>query len=291
MRRSDRAAAVQARSAPRLRCLAATAAIIAPLLCAGAAVGAPVVRLHAKLTPERLGAPSAVTIGFHVFTPLGEIASPVTEVQLLLPAGLSIATSELGLQTCKRAALEDRGRSGCPQNATIGRGSATAIVPFGGQVVYERVAITLMSAPVEHGRPSILVLATGEHPVIATIVFPGLVLSAPAPFGGLIETLMPPVPGLPNGPDVAITQMRTTIGPLGIVYSERVRGRLVHFHPKGIVLPRNCPDGGFQFGAALGFASGATVEARTRVRCPARREQAHAAGNKRRHKHKQTRRR
>jgi hypothetical protein len=81
---------------------------------------------------------------------------------------------------------------------------------------------------------------------------------------------MPLVPGLPGGPDVAVVQLGMTIGPKGIVYHERVRGRTISFHPKGVALPARCPSTGFAFTIALEFQDGAQTRGGTRVACPHR---------------------
>ena len=63
---------------------------------------------------------------------------------------------------------------------------------------------------------------------------------------GLLETTVPPVLSVPEGPDVALTQMQTTLGPSGLIYNERRGGKTVFFRPEGILLPRSCPRDGFR---------------------------------------------
>lgn len=235
-----------------------------------ASTAGPPVQMRARLAPLRLGRPTAITVAFTIAQAPGVEISPLTGMRLLMPAGMSIGASELGLSTCTPAALEEQGPSGCPVNSVIGRGSATAEVPFGAQRVFEHVRIAIFSAPLVNGRPQLVVSAVGEHPVIANIVFPGTVLEAQRPFGGVIETTMPPVPGLPGGPDVGLVSMRIAIGPRNLIYSETVHGRTVRFHPAGVVLPRSCPRGGLPFAVRLSFMDGASTRARTAVRCPGR---------------------
>lgn len=235
-----------------------------------ASVGGPQIRMRASLAPLRLGRPTAITVGFQITDPPGEALSPLTGMRLLMPAGMSIGASELGLQTCAPAALEGNGPSGCPPDSMIGSGRATAEVPFGAQQVFEQVRIAIFSAPLIDGKPQLLVSATGQHPVIANIYFPGMVLEAGRPFGGEIVTSMPPVPGLPGGPDVGLASMRIAIGPRTLTYSESRHGRTVRFHPAGVILPSRCPRGGFSFEVRLRFMDGASAQARSTVRCPRR---------------------
>lgn len=225
-------------------------------------------QMQAELSPERLGGASTVAVGYTLADPAGEAPQPITQMQLMLPAGLSVSDSELGLANCQRQRLELEGARGCPVDSRIGHGAAVAEVPFGPQQVHERVTITLYSAPLLDQQPQILVDATGKHPVIANIVFTAQVQPAGAPFGSLIDTIMPLVPGIAGGPGVALISMHTTIGPAGILYTERVHDRTVKFHPKGLILPARCPRGGFPFAVALSFENGTSSVAQTRVRCP-----------------------
>ncbi len=73
---------------------------------------------------------------------------------------------------------------------------------------------------------------------------------------------VPLVPSLPDSPDVAVVQLTTTLGPLGITYYERVHGHTIAYHPRGLLLPDSCPRGGFPFAAELGFVDGSTASAR-----------------------------
>jgi len=224
--------------------------------------------LTAALSPERLGAATTIRIGFRVSTPASGTPSPVTDVQLLLPPGLSIATSDLGLETCVLSKLEGGGAAACPPDSLMGRGSALTEVPFGSTFVTEPASVTLFSAPLKNGHPQLLFLASGELPVLTRLVFGALVMPAGAPFGTLIDTTLPLVPSVRGGPDVALVQLQTTIGAKGIVYYERVKGKTISFRPRSLLLPARCPRGGFRFSAHLTFQDGTRSSAATTVPCP-----------------------
>ena len=224
--------------------------------------------LSATFSPEHLGAGTTIQIGFQVSTPAGRAPSPVTDVQLLLPHGLSIATSDLGLETCQPSQLEANGLAGCPTDSLMGRGSAAAQVPFGVASVTENAPIELFSGPLQEGHPQLLFFAEGEYPVLANIIFGALVLPAQAPFGGALSATLPLVPSVAYGPDVALVRLQTTIGAKGIVYTERVKGKTIKFRPRGIVLPGICPHGGFAFAAHLSFQDATHTSADTVVPCP-----------------------
>ncbi|HYM54184.1 MAG TPA: hypothetical protein VES97_02395, partial [Solirubrobacteraceae bacterium] len=126
-------------------------------------------------------------------------------------------------------------------------------------------------APVQNGRLGLLFYADGEGPVYAQLIFPALILEAPAPFGGRLETQIPVIPSLPEAPNAAVVQMRSTIGPKNITYYQRSHGRTIAYHPNGLLLPSSCPRGGFPFAASFAFLDGTHASARTSVPCPARR--------------------
>lgn len=226
------------------------------------------VSLSATFSPEHLGAGTTVRIGFQISTPAGRASSPVTDVELLLPHGLSIATSDLGLETCQPAALEANGLAGCPTDSLMGRGSAAAQVPFGMSSVTEHAPIDLFSGPLQEGHPQLLFFAEGEFPVLADIIFGALVLPAQAPFGGALNATLPLVAGVRGGADVALVRLQTTIGAKGIVYTEHVKGKTIRFRPRGIVLPASCPHGGFAFAAHLTFQDATHASTTTVVPCP-----------------------
>jgi hypothetical protein len=232
------------------------------------AAAVPTARLHVSLTPERLGAGTTITFGFKIATTPGQVPSPLTDIALLYPYNLGIGTSGLGLASCPLPRLEAEGPKSCPVNSHMGYGSAVVEVPFGPGIIRETTGITLLSGPVQHGHLALLFYANGISPLSAQIIFPGLILPATAPFGGRLQTTLPLVPSIPEAPDATVVSLHTTLGPLHITYYEHVRGRLVGFHPRGIVLPKRCPRGGFRFSAELGFQDGGRATAHTTVPCP-----------------------
>jgi hypothetical protein len=157
----------------------------------------------------------------------------------------------------------------------MGAGTALVEVPFGPRVVYETTSITTFMAPIANGHLGLLFNAEGKTPISAQIVFSGLVLAAPAPFGGRLDTLLPPVPSVPAGPNAVVAHLRSTIGPQGLLYREHTHGRTIAYKPKGIVLPRKCPHGGFPFAAEFSFEDGSSSQAKATVPCPVHRRSNH----------------
>lgn len=226
------------------------------------------IALHASFSPERLGDGTTIRVGFQIAS--RQAPRPVTAMQLYLPAGLGVANTDLGLETCTLARLEASGLAGCPIDSLMGRGDAITKVPFGSTFVTEKVGITLFSGPLISGDQQLLFEASGSYPVIADVPFAAMVRPDGPRYGALIDTTLPLVPGVPKGPDVALVALRTTIGPAGIVYRERVAGRTISFRPRGILLPRRCPPGGFPFAVRLTFADGSSIGAGAAVQCPRR---------------------
>jgi len=229
--------------------------------CPGGARAAQTTRIDAAFTPERLGARTAMSVGFEVTATDGGLVAPLTAMDFRYPADLGIATSGLGLAACAPALIEAHGPGVCPPNSLMGFGRALVEVPIGTEVVPETAQIVLVAGPSPDGYLHVLVAATGRSPVAARIVMSTLLLD------GHLHLTVPLVEGLPNGPDVSVVRVRVTLGGK-LTYREHVRGRIVSYRPKGIDLPRSCPRGGFRFAATFAFLDGSRSSATTAVPCP-----------------------
>jgi len=229
--------------------------------------------LAASFHPEKLGAPSTVSLAFRISSVPPDRQTPLRSVSVQLPSEMGIATSGLGLENCLVSRLEALGPKGCPANALMGRGTATAEIPIGGEVIAESARIELFSAPVQSGRLALLVYASAESPVSAQLVFPATIVPASPPYSEGIETSVPLVPTLPGGPDVAVTRFQMALGTTrrGVghfAYHRRVHGRRVSYAPSGLRLPSTCPKGGFPFEAHFAFEDRTTAVAHTSIACP-----------------------
>lgn len=258
----------------RLPSLVASIVVLAGYFC-GSAIGAQIARLHASFSPERLGAPTTIFLGFRISSsPVGS-SLPLTNVSLFLPNEMGLATSGLGLRNCVLARLEAFGPLGCPAASLMGRGIATAEIPIEDDLIAESAQIDVFSAPVQNGRLALMVYANASSPVLAQLVFPASVVPAAAPYGEGIDTNVPLVPTLPGGPDVAVTRFQMTLGSTAtgtdrFLYYRWVGGRRVAYSPTGLILPPVCPHGGFPFKAQFVFQGGSVATARTSVPCPGR---------------------
>lgn len=239
--------------------------------CPTAAPAAPNVALRASFTPDRLSTPTTIFFEFSIAREEGRLPPPLTHMVLHMPAGMSYATSDLGLAVCRPQALVEKGLSGCSPNARLGHGSAFVEVPFGTSSGREIPDIEALMGPEHAGNVVVLFYANGRVPVYAQIVFSGELLPGGGPFGMALDTSVPLIPSVPGGPPVSILRVSSTIGPSHLTYYKRVHGHRVAYRPRGIEVPEHCPRGGFPFKAQFTFLDGSQAQARTAVHCPRRR--------------------
>jgi hypothetical protein len=219
--------------------------------------------MSATFAPKRLGAATTVTFTLSIDPPAEVAPPPLTSIRVSYPEDLGFATSGLGLAACQPVALEVDGGQACPPNSKVGSGSAIVEVPFGPSAVQEHVGLEMFAGPSPDGYLHLLMLARGSEPVLAKILLSAVLLP------GHLQITVPPIGGLPGGPDVSIASMKARLGgPL--TYYEHVHGRLVAYRPRGIALPDRCPRGGWRLGARLAFVGGAQSRAVTAVPCPRR---------------------
>jgi len=241
---------------------------LAAWLPASASASGETGRISAALSPERLGAPTAITLQLQVAASHGGVPAPLSAIDVFLPPELGVATSGLGLASCAAPALEALGPAACPANSRMGSGDAVVEIPIGPEVRREKVSLTLFAGQSPDGYLRILICATGAFPVQARIVLTSVLLA------GELRISVPRVPGLPGGPDVSLIEMRAVLGGK-LTYYERVHGKTAAYHPKGIGLPPRCPRKGFGFRAMFSFVDGGRAPARTAVACPTK---AHTRG-------------
>lgn len=251
-------------------CLPSTAVVLLGACPPNEAQAATSASLSASFLPERLGQRTTLDFGFAFVVPPGQVPPPLTEIELRYPTNLGIALSGLGIATCTVQTLEAEGPAGCPPDSVMGHGEAFTGIELGTSVVSENAPITIVRAPDQEGRLALLFFAEGSTPVDSHIVFPGLLLPASSPFGGVVSIGIPLVPTLPGAPYISVIHLRATIGPIGVTYYEQLGGVTLAYRPRGILLPRGCPHSGFPFAAEFHFLDGSQANARTAMPCPIR---------------------
>ncbi len=146
----------------------------------------------------------------------------------------------------------------------MGSGEAFARFRIGPEVFSESAKLGVVAGPEQGGFLGLLVSATGRSPVSTTIVMSSVLEP------GLIALSVPLVPSLPEGEPVSVIGVNATLGG-ELVYTRKVRGRVVRYRPRGISLPRRCPSGGFRFSASFSFLDGTSARASYSAACPRRR--------------------
>jgi hypothetical protein len=231
--------------------------------------------LHASFSPDRLSVSTTIGFSFTVRTADGLAPSPLTGMDLHMPAGMNYTETTLGLAECSKSTLEAHGGSACPGNSRLGSGSAAVEVPFGTGAGHELPEITaFMGPPGREGNMVVLFYVDGVTPVYGQYVFTGEVLPATGLFGSQLSTVVPLVESVADGPDVSIVRASAAIGPNHLTYHRRVHGKWQSFHPRGIAVPERCPKGGFPFKAQFSFQDGAQAQASAVVPCPRGRRRA-----------------
>jgi hypothetical protein len=248
--------------ATSLLALAVCIAVIAP------AAATPSARLKVRLVPEQLGRSTTIEFGVHIAEPTGAVPPPVTKIAFYYPKGFGIVTSGLGLATCTAPILEVVGATGCPSQSLMGYGTAAGDVQVGSELIEEAGATAVFMSPFQDGNLALQFYLNARTPLFAQLIFPGLLLPARAPFGGDLTINVPLIASFPDGPDVALVRLHSTIGPLGITYYDHEHHKFVPYHPNGILLPRQCPRGGFPFAADFTFAEGTETTTSIFVPCP-----------------------
>jgi hypothetical protein len=235
----------------------------------GTAAAAPSARLHVAFVPDVAGARTTVELSLRVTSPASD-TPPLRAFALRLPGGMGVATSTLGQENCDVAGLLARGLAGCPLDARLGYGSATAVVPVGAHAISEQAVLYPLMGPPQENRVEVLFYVEARTPVFAQLVLPASFAEDVPPFGERLETAVPLVEVWPEGPDLSLQSFTSTLGPLHLTYHRRVGGRTVAYTPQGIRIPSSCPPHGYPFAAVLRFADGATATASYRVPCPRR---------------------
>jgi hypothetical protein len=231
-------------------------------------------KLAVAFSPDRLGASTTILVRFVISATNGEVPSPVTEFALRLPPGMGFATTTLGLAVCNTSVLEQIGPRACSPNAFMGFGDAQIETGVGSTLVRERIDISTLMAPAADGHTAISFYAAGLTPLLAGLVFPGLLLPQTGPGNRSyinLDMFIPPVAAWPGGPEAAITSLTSSFGPNGLTYYRHLHGRTVPYRPSGPTVPVTCPRGGFALTGTFAFEDGTTVAPTARVPCPRRR--------------------
>ena len=127
------------------------AAVAAAGLCAGlepcVANAGQTAKISAAFAPERLGAPTTISLGFQLQAVGSLLPSPLRGIDFSYPTDLGLARSDLGTATCQPEPLESFGAKVCPANSHMGAGSALAKFRVGSEVYSERASLEVVAGP------------------------------------------------------------------------------------------------------------------------------------------------
>lgn len=228
------------------------------LLCAAPAAASAEeagVSLRPSFSPDRLGAATTFTLGFHFSGGAEAVPPPLRTVVVQLPLGLHFQLG--GLAVCQPARLRRGGPSGCPSSSLIGRGHALLQVHAGTEPINEEATIWVERGPEHEGLPSFGIFGQGYTPLDQSAVSTELVHTAGPPYGYRTVTTVPPIPTVMYEPNASFESLSLSFG--------NVRH---HAGPGTFFTPRTCPAGGFPFAAQVTFANGASASTTATVPCP-----------------------
>lgn len=210
--------------------------------------------IRPALSPDKLGARAALTLGASFSGGAEGVPAPLSRLVVHLPAGLRIDVR--GVSACSQAALRSRGAKGCPPSSLVGRGSSLMAVRLGVLTEEEPASIWAFRGPNHGGRPTLVLFGQGYTPLEESVVFSGALSADRPPYGLKLSMDIPPIPTLEELSSASTLRFSLTVG----THRGGRRG--------AIVVPRSCPPGGFPFASDFSFRDGSTSTATTTVRCP-----------------------
>jgi hypothetical protein len=235
------------------------------LIAATVAWASQTLTFSARLTPDKLGAPTNLSAETTIASGDGT-PSPLSAVVAYLPAGLKVHVQ--GIATCERAKLETEGPSGCPADSRVGFGGGAGVVQFGRELVKERYTLDFFLAPSEDGHLAVLIYVDAVNPVPVELVVVGREIAAPRPYGFAISVQVPPVSTIPGAAYASVESNYVSIGSTDVAYYETVHGKRRLVHIRGLTAPKTCSGHGFPFALTMSFADGTTSTADYADPCP-----------------------
>jgi hypothetical protein len=221
-----------------------------------------------SLSPDKLGAPTNLSVKAKFDSTTSAVPSPVSKVTAYLPAGMAIDVHGAG--ACVAAALEAEGPSACPADSRIGFGGGTGLLELAKEVIQEPYTLDLFLGPKEDGHLVVLAYVNAVTPASFQIVVAAKEFQASKPYGLGFSFEIPPIPTLPEASDASIETAFLTVGDKNVAYFEQVHGKRKLVHVSGIVVPKVCPSGGFPYKALVSFADGSALTDLGVISCPHR---------------------
>jgi hypothetical protein len=238
------------------------------LSVAAVAWAAQTLTTEVSLNPDKLGAPTNLSVVAKLHSTTSNVPSPVSKVMAYLPAGMAIDVRGAG--ACAAAALEAEGPSACPASSRVGFGKGTGLLELAKEVIQEPYTLDLFLGPKEGGHLVVLAYVEGRSPASFQIVVTAKEFHAAKPYGLGFTFEIPLIPTLPEASDASIETAYITVGDKNVAYYKTVHGKRKLVHVPGIVVPKSCPRGGFPYGALVSFADGSSLTHTGVISCPRR---------------------
>jgi hypothetical protein len=250
----------------KLQILLAALLICACLIAAAVAWGAETLTVKASFAPDKLGAPTNLSVTGKFTSTTGGPPSPITNLTAYLPAGLEIDSRGAG--TCTAAKLEEVGPEGCPADSRVGFGGGVGLLELAKEVIHEPYTLDFFFGPRENGHLAILAYVQALSPAVVELVVVAKEIAAPKPYGIGFSVDVPPIPTLPEASDASVESAFLTFGAKNVAYYKTVHGKKTLLHVRGVVVPKTCPRGGFPLKATVSFADASTLTIDPTIACP-----------------------
>jgi len=248
-----------------------TIATVTTLVIPASALAAEVLTASPSLAGSA-GAPGVLTIKAGVTNSLGGIPSPLTQLDIDIPPGVTYnfnTTPVCSVNTI--TAATGTIPPVCPTGSKIGSGTGVVQAVLGSAAITEPVILDiylLQRSPVKYE-----VWSNGVTPIAETLTFPGTFTPTAAPYAEKISVPIPPIPTVPGGPDASVTSLDFSVGGNHTVTTTKTKHgkKSVTHKTVGLFdLPKNCtgPSVTLPYAASASFADGSTVPITGKVACP-----------------------
>lgn len=254
--------------AMRVRVLAAALVVCAWLLAPGVSPAAQTLRVQARFTPEKLGAPTNLSATATFGSTLAGPQPPAIKVTVFGPKGMSVDTRGAGTCTASPVKLLEAGPSACPADSRIGFGSGIGLFELAGEIIKGHYTLEFFLARAQAGHLAMLIYVNSTTPAAGQKVLIAREVNGPSPYGLGITFGVSESPTLPGALPGWEEHVSITLGAAHVAYYRTVHGKRRLFHVRGIVLPKRCPHGGFPIQSGVEFADGTSAIANTTVPCP-----------------------
>jgi hypothetical protein len=238
------------------------------LLLTAIAWAADTLLVNESFTPDKLGAPTNLSITAKFISPTGGPPSPIKKLTLYAPAGLAVDARGAG--TCTATKLTEHGPGGCPVNSRAGFGGGIGLLELPKSTIREPYTLDFFFAPSEHGHLVLLAYANAVSPIPVELVVVAKEVPAPKPYGLGFSVEIPPISTLPGAYLASVESAFATFGATNVAYYETVHGKRKLVHVRGMIVPKTCPHGGFPSEGTIDFADGTSLTVNPTIPCPHR---------------------